>query len=705
MNREFPRPSGAPQVGAQLFVNRHDSPEFVERMVAQMAKARFSLLRVFLVWDHLEPREGVWQWKTYDAVFAAAARHGLGVIATLMAASPPGWMRLTSGLQDVADLDDPAVWSHCERYLEQVLARWSAAPALDSWILWNEPARILSRTPGTMAGFREFLASRYEGDIARLNRLSFRQYDSFDEVGREAGSACYELGFGSRVEQLDWIAFTVENLMEKLTRLAGHVRRHDEVHPIHVNPHRVSQCLLDAGQSLWREAELTDYMGFSAHPAWHSLRFPADRLQQSIAMFADLARSATRHPVGKFWCTELQGGPSVFTAFRPLFPSERDIRCWMWECAAAGASAVVFWCFNTREDGYEGGEWSLLHSDFTASSRLRAATEVAGEFAELAEWLEDAVAVPEVAILCSEDSQALGLVEGEGEEVKNPRNRQMGSDAVCGAYLMASDLGCEVAFVNEARLLEGLPPSVKLLLVPGCTVVDRRSLEAIRDWVAAGGVVMADALLGWKTPEAALARDNSSLLREIFDAEALDLVAPDEAFFSDESGERVAAWFYRLTLRLGEFAAIRASWPDGEPAVVEKALGQGRALRFGTVFFQRYLAEPEAAPLALFRQLAGASAEPADLRLGNGSSTLRLRRLKNSLGLLGVLINTGTAVRAEICFAIAGELQLPTEEWSLVQAGETRYVDLGAGDVLVLRFRKSLEVEPVSVTSELSSLS
>jgi beta-galactosidase len=668
------------RVGAQLFVNRHDTPEQVETQVRLMAESGFTLLRIFLVWDHLEPREGAWQWHVYDSVFKAAAAHRIGVVATLMAVSPPGWMRRTQGLQDVGDLDDPKLWARSLDYVSRVVNRWAAAPALDSWILWNEPARVLSRQDTTLEHFRSFLARKYE-TISALNRLYFRQYESFSSILAETTGNSYALGFGSRVEEVDWLEFTTDHLMHKLQELADAVRALDAAHPLHVNPHRISQCLADSGQSVWREAEIVDFMGFSAHPPWHSVRFPEDRIQQSVGMFADLVRSATRHPEGRFWCTELQGGPTVMTAFRPSSPTSTDIARWMWESAASGAEAIVFWCFNTREDGYEAGEWSLCHLDGTPSPRLETASRLAHFFREHEDWFSEARPVADIAILHSEASQILGVVEGEGDDVHNPRNRQMVTDAACGAYLMASDLSWEVSFVNEGRIREGQIPA-RILFAPACTVLDEETFQAIASWVRAGGILIADAPFGWKNADGSLARAQWPRHANLFGTEAKDFQILTNASFSN-GAITAGGWFFRIHLEPEAAAAVLAQWPDGTPATVEKHHGKGRALRIGTAFFQRYMTEPtEGSRRLLESWLASHLSRP--VWIVSPAPGSRLRRLRTPQGFLGTVFGAAYGM-TEIAFAKAGCWQIAGCDWHPIPEDRLAVVPLDADGVACIR--------------------
>lgn len=58
---------------------------------------------------------------------------------------------------------------------------------------------------------------------------------------------------------------------------------------------------------------------------------------------------------------------------------------------------------------------------------------------------------PDIWMLFSEDCWNLSWLEGQGENVEEPRNNQMAPDALCGEYLMCADLGLQVGIVYEGE--------------------------------------------------------------------------------------------------------------------------------------------------------------------------------------------------------------------------------------------------------------
>ena len=62
------------ELGSQIFVNRDDSPETIRTWVRRFDEAGLRVIRIFLFWDHVERREGVWDFTQYDALLTRRRR-------------------------------------------------------------------------------------------------------------------------------------------------------------------------------------------------------------------------------------------------------------------------------------------------------------------------------------------------------------------------------------------------------------------------------------------------------------------------------------------------------------------------------------------------------------------------------------------------------------------------------------------------------
>lgn len=641
-------------LGSQYYIGRGDTPASVHAGLRAMAAARLRYVRLFLLWDLLEPKEGQWDWSTYDAAFDAAAEFGLLVVPTLMSISPPGWMGISGGSQDIGPLEDEAFLKRSEEYVHRVVQRWRNHPALHSWILWNEPSRVPPRNTATRSRFREFLHQRYDGDVDRLNATRYAQVTDFADVAVDSGGV-QSLAFRGYGERLDWIRFAVADLHAHLARLAALVRADDPNHPIHTNPHNVAETVLAAGQSVFRQRALVDFMGCSAHPTWHATRFPRDRWGTAIGLFADLMRATSPHPEGLFWVSELQGGPTLFSAERADGPDGPEITRWIWEGFAAGARAVVFWCFNARHSGYEAGEWRLLGLDGLPSRRLQAVTAVADFLAGPGAWLNETRPLrPTVLVLRSEDAEALTLMDDrEPPQPSNPRNPTRTADAVAGAYLLFADLGLEVGFIDEPGLQGSTWKSTtRLLILPGPECVAEQTWAAIDDWVRAGGTVWADGLTGWKTAEGDLADSARVVQAQLFGSALIEAepVRPAETDLGDDR----AAWFLRGDLLPAPSTEVLLRWVDGTPAATRVARGQGSAIRLGTCLTQRYLTAPSVAWRNWLSTLLPIGLQ-GPVHLAQPGPSIRLRRLWHPEG-EGLIIIGPPDAEIALSISLAGNL-------------------------------------------------
>ncbi len=679
-----------PRIGSMLFINRGDTAEDIRRWVGQMARARLQLLRLFVFWDQVEPREGDWDWSRFDVVFDEAARYRRGVIPTLFAQSPPGWMRKTGGCQSVGDLDDAEYWERAMDYTRRLVTRWREHPALDSYIPWNEASMEVPVNERTLGLFREFLRSKYHGDIRLLNHNYYMQFNSFEEVGLCDEPGVVGVIIPDRASLIDWKQFAVEYLVAKLAAITREVRLLDPRHPIHVNPHQMLKTMSVSSQSIWREADGMDFMGNSAHPASHMTRFAAERFPQALAMINSLTRSATRHPEKLFWVSELQGGPAVFSGNHHFTPQPADIRAWLWECIGSGAKGIMFWCFNSRDSGGEGGEWGLLNQVGAPSGRLDAVTHVILEAQAYHDLLGRArPPKTRIKILSSEASHLLSNIEASGDlSLQNPRNREKSADALCGAYCMLDDMGFEADFIDERMLSAGgeWEKETEVLVVAGCVALEAESPKALLDFVRRGGTVIADGLCGWKDPDAHIVSKNRRVLEELFGAavEDIESIRGSFAFTVDKTSSH-SAWFTRVSfLPQAADTETVGTWDNGTVAVTKHRCGTGAATRIGTEFFQRYHVDHDPADLSLLRKLIPSQIKPL-MRFATQDCRARMRKLDLDGDALVFVFSTGLEVSTTLVFGEAGSLSTPGGEPRKVVQEVPIHLDPGEMKVFIFR--------------------
>lgn len=604
-----------------------------------MADAGLELIRVFALWDLIEPREGLWDFACFDAVFDQAEQRGLGVVPTAFSTCPPGWMRRSIASQQVIDPWDPEVRVAGEGYLRRLVDRYAAHPALHSWIVWNEAGMVVEPSPAATTRFQAFLAQTY-GSIDRLNDRYYGQHTSFDQVEPPRMDQDAEVPIPSHLQRIDWWRFCAADVAAAVSRFTEIIRERDPRHPVHLNPHRLGHCMLHEGQSVWQIADVVDFVGCSAHPVWHSTRFGPGRATQSIGLFSAMCRGASRQP-RRFWVSELQGGPATFSGIEAGCPSPTELTHWMWESIGRGAEAVVFWTFNGRREGGEVGEWMLLDQRGRPSRRLDAVSEVIGQLAQhRGLFLDTQPPRPRVGLLCSESSLLHGFAYGRGEDVADPRNAQRNADAVCGAFCLLDDLHLEVGVLDESRLQEpGRLEGYEVLVLPDCWSLESSTIARLLEYVQLGGCVIADGLVGYLDSHTRRHECATETIDRLFGGSLVDIL-PITTPFTLATPAPVPGWFNRITLEANEAEAL-VRWPTGDAAVTEcRHPMRGRAVRIGTHLFQHYLSSPNAEARRWVRSLLPASAWSETHFAEDTPPQVRLRRLEHTDGSVLIVINT-----------------------------------------------------------------
>lgn len=603
-------------IGSQLYINKTDTDTHVRELVRKMQASGLEIIRLFMIWDILEPRCGEWNFSVYDACFDEAEKCGLAVVPTLMSVSPPGWMKLTKGSQDIADIDDGEIWESGLSYVRKVVSHYSLHPALHSWILWNEPSRNIKICKSNIDDFSSFLLAKY-GSIEKYNGCHYRQFADFEDLCRFYLKADDSLAFKAYNDSVDELDYSVYNLCSKLTDIAGVVSSIDPVHPVHINPHDMVRGGYTDGQNFFEEGKTVDFLGCSAHPSWHSVDFGKKRIPLSVGYFADVARAASGDRE-RFWVTELQGGTNIFSGRDCLSPSPHDVNMWLGECFGSGAEAVVFWCFNTRSDGFEGGEWGLLNQKGGPSERLEAVSDFSAVI-KRNQALFDASHPPEpdVYILYSDSTIRLNMLETAYETANGLRRRNNGKFSVTGAYTAITDMGLIPGIISEEQLKQGQLPAESVLILPDIYAPEEGTLEAVYRFAENGGTVIADGLCGMKTPEGKISEKNLLTAEALFGAEVTDVAAADSSYAVLCNSSTVNSDFLRLKFR------TTSAETDGD--VLVNSVGNGKAIRLPGIMFRRYFREEEESFLKLLKHFVTIK---KDLYLLNPSVTLKMKVLE-----------------------------------------------------------------------------
>ncbi|MFA6498462.1 MAG: beta-galactosidase [Desulfurivibrionaceae bacterium] len=168
-----------------------------------MQQAHANSLRVELVWESVEPLEGVYRWDQADHLVRKAETLGLKLFILIGYQYPPSWFvthypqamaRTATGPSPLLNYSHPQAQEAFARFIATVCERYKASPAIGGWILGNEFAfyDLWENAPiknqvgydeqVSLPSYRAFLAQTYGGNIGRLNGAWGTTFQDFTEV-------------------------------------------------------------------------------------------------------------------------------------------------------------------------------------------------------------------------------------------------------------------------------------------------------------------------------------------------------------------------------------------------------------------------------------------------------------------------------------------------------------------------------------------
>lgn len=611
----------SPRIGSQVWLERNDTPQRVDRLFDAAARAGIGHARIFLMWPWIEPRPGEWDFGLFDAAFAAAARTGIKIKATLTANSGPWHIGTPMMLHSHTGILAEAQRAPMREYIRRCVTRYAAHPALGQWILWNEPLESLSRGDAALAFWRAWLRNRY-ADVSRLNARWLTGFRSFDEIPfpenipHPLHARSHWLSYGPALddqrcraawlnEQLRWVRDIVREAAPRSSPQT----------PLCVNPAFNLGNLAAAGTDLPAMAELVDTLGASFHPAW-SFTY-ADRADYPALIATGVRQMVSlpgRHTVE---VTEVQTGNTTESSIRPNDVTPGEIARFHLAGLAAGATSVTGWCFNARRQDNEAGDWALLDDADNDSPRSLMLRRVADRLAAVEALTGPWQPAPAEAVVCSEPaSHGIELIAGKDTYMVQPGRRS--SDGPQAASLLAARvmrLGA-VATIATIAGAAALAQRDVLLIASHVTSWSATDAAALLTRVAEGAVLLVDGMSGRRDPDATLHDPWPGGLALPLELEAAGLETDSRGHPVLVAGQPAGVSpLTRAVLR--KLSPAWSAWPDvrfadGEPAVLERSWGQGRVVFYRGALGAALLTDP---PCGFVEVLLGRVLPPAERRL------------------------------------------------------------------------------------------
>ncbi len=581
-----------------LALDAHVPMEQWEDGMKQMRDLGLNAYRAFVAWNRIEIKEGFRDFKELDYSLELAAKYDLkvtlnlgGLFDNLQGFRPPPWLihkyncqrRINNPL--LAPLpaspnmllcnDDPVYRQKAEEFMRAVVKRYATHLALECWAVWNEPAGNPCYCRHTVRLFQEWLQKRY----ARLEELNANWGTLFPiefPSWKDVMPAPAEENHVCKAQQLDWLEFCEEHLIEQVNWVNRLVHEIDPAHPTSLN-------VMGVHARDFTKIKV-DQSGISAYVE----RNPYDARETSkwISIYMQSARVG-RQPEEKVRIIETDSGPRPFDGnARPGDPGLAEVRDWAF--VANGATMILSWIYRTRISGGHACQASLTGWDGSPTERLRRAGRRSNIIRHNSgRILQSHPFAGQVGVLHDMKMYRLSAVEGFHDPKKNYCMATRDN-----SLMILKDGGFSMEYLMDSQLFDGTLSRFKALLIPFCPFVTPAIGAALREYVQNGGIVIAEAAFAlkdhycmqyWqKTPGAGL--------DEVFGFQAVDMgvLEDDDRMILNSGTILESASDFREAITPLNDTEIIAHYRDGAPAAISHRYGRGRTLFFGSIMLRNY---------------------------------------------------------------------------------------------------------------------
>nr|WP_315212478.1 beta-galactosidase [uncultured Duganella sp.] len=478
---------GWPGAG-QLFVGANYQPVDRDRAqiaqdIALMKQSGFNIVRVGdLAWDYFEPYEGKFEFGEFDWIMDQMHAAGIKVVLDIPGTPAPLWLhkkypgvdlvtqngtRLDPAERYMDNITDPDYQRLVKRLADTMTRRYARHPALYMIGYNNEIGNgVMSYSEADRRRFIAWLRKKYV-TLEALNKAWAtqrwsRKVGAWDEVRLPYGD-----GPGPFERLLDLRRYWSDATVDTLKYLEAIRRKNTPDKP--------------AMSNLWDSAGRRGFDFLGTHEQYSNYGamgfYPGDAVGSGFE--ATMMRAGKQTPI---WFNEFTaGGPGYYG-------TKGRSRMWAHLGLLLGSQAVLAWTYNSHLGGEEQALFGLIDHDDRPSWKLGEFATIAGEFKKLQTLGFPRMVQPKVAFAYSFDNMVATTVAG-------PSNANSVKDYIKTPYLVQAHNAFAPLFkdnIDAAVINIGHEDlgRYSLVVVPGMYLLDKKSTDALRKFVADGGTVV-----------------------------------------------------------------------------------------------------------------------------------------------------------------------------------------------------------------------
>lgn len=589
-----------------IFHDEYSTDELYENTVARdmaaIKDANFNLVMPFPFgqWNSETRKQ---DWKRTDFLVEKLEENNLSLFPIMLKSTHRAflptwkWLEIEDGIREFPEVSrtnedvkymHPEILKSIDNYFESVAKRYAKSPSLVGYNIWNE-THYESIDEITIPKFRNWLKEKY-GTLAALNRVWADDYSSWEQI-----TPLLRRNWESSMPVIDWDLFRFANNGDIAEWCYNTMRKYDREHFMSTNT--VGTVINNPDKNQWsvdgrRIAPHTDVFGISFYPDKY---YNINKKPMPYWLY-NCIYDVTRCDAGDkpFFLVEAQtnqqNGMGLFQ-----FLDYDDIHLMSWLAFADDCKGIIFWKWKPFFRGQQAFGRGLTMYNGDLAPRGQAAKDVGAVLKKHGKLLHDAKMKPaEAAILYDivalHKSLEAAVRPAGGHESAQATGYFM-NESFEGTYkaLWDENISVDVIRTDMPVSLEMLK-KYKILYMPYQLVIRQNVAELLKQYVAEGGTIVADARTAIMDElDFGFELNPAAGLDELFGARRLDLFSADkrfdlqitsgDEFNSVKKGYAYQGIYYREKLEIYKGSKVIAEYTDThEPALVMNQFGKGKAI-------------------------------------------------------------------------------------------------------------------------------
>lgn len=554
---------------------------------ARMAAAGFNVVRMGeFAWHLFEPSPGVYDFDWMDEAIARFGDAGISTILCTPTATPPRWLSrahpeilrvddsgrpLCHGSRQHASHMSVRFREHSRRITRALAEHYADNPFVIGWQTDNEFHCHFSEdhSPDAQTAFREFLHSKFEGDIRALNRawgVDFwaMAYDRFDDIETPRRDRPTHLNPAHVLDYHRFLTWAVTRFQREQTEILR------EVNPRWWITHNGCFGSIDFRGDFTRDL---DFLGYDSYPFFDA--DPAQRVR-SHAFNLDYVRAYS----GNVIILEQQSGPGGQTHYLHDTPEPGEMRRMALTSIAHGADALLFFRWRSCRFGAEEYWCGILDHDNIPRRRYEEAARLGRELQALGPRLLGSSVRVDLAV-AGADFDAVYGHQALHHGLPGPRQT---AEAVHGFFHRRN---FAVGIVHPEDDLDG----ISVYVLPHMPLLSRNAVDRLSEWVAAGGTLVVG-------PRAACKDQNNNVIAEPLPGVLRELTGTTVVEYGKQNrpdlrtlclevdGHTLESRIWYEELEPAPGTEVLGTWTTrhlaGKPAITRRSHGKGCVVHVGT---------------------------------------------------------------------------------------------------------------------------